>query len=337
MNRTWHCLAKLRNRAFDGFNKTNHNINKKTAMHHHTENESSLFSFLLSCLLCLLPFRLLFSPCFCLSLCLSLCVVSPCGVVVVVGCGVWGVCVVCGVWHAENPCVCRHNAHTCWNMCARGAGIHWDVSNLHTETCLSGHRGEGEVFSSVKQVFLTFVLHRNRMLGSSLIANFRAYKICPHRVITCVRGSPKVTTGSYPIWVWEQVEHGTFPIPSNHSLYLIKILSSNPNILIIRSKTEHSSVLFVQRPSRHSHHTTARHTPPDLTPPHPTPLHPTTNGTTQQKKQRHTRTRTCICICMCTCMCMCIRSLEHVPSMMCYCSKPFDLPQWLNLSVLIKV
>ena len=50
-----------------------------------------------------------------------------------------------------------------------------------------------------------------------------------------------------------------------------------------------------QRPSRHSHHTTP---------------HSTTNGTTQQKKQRHTRTRTCkctcICICMCTCRCTCM-------------------------------
>ena len=51
-------------------------------MHHHTENESSLSSLLLSCLLCLLLFRLLFSPCLCLSLSVSV----WCG-------GLW--CVVC--------------------------------------------------------------------------------------------------------------------------------------------------------------------------------------------------------------------------------------------------
>ena len=28
------------------------------------------------------------------------------------------------------------NAHTCFNMCARGAGTHGDVLNVHTETCL---------------------------------------------------------------------------------------------------------------------------------------------------------------------------------------------------------
>ena len=42
-----------------------------------------------------------------------------------------------------SPCVrskrlrlYRHNAHTCFNMCARGAGTHGDVLNVHTETCL---------------------------------------------------------------------------------------------------------------------------------------------------------------------------------------------------------
>ena len=42
-----------------------------------------------------------------------------------------------------SPCVrskrlrlYRHNAHTCVNMCARGAGTHGDVLNVHTETCL---------------------------------------------------------------------------------------------------------------------------------------------------------------------------------------------------------
>ena len=79
-------------------------------MHHHTENESSLFG------LCLLSLTLSDSLCLCLSLCLS-----PCGVVVVlllwvVVCVVW--CVVCV--HSTRPRVYVQNVpvyagttHTC--------------------------------------------------------------------------------------------------------------------------------------------------------------------------------------------------------------------------------
>ena len=90
--------------------------------------------------------------------------------------------------------------------------------------------------------------------------------------------------------------------------------------------------LFVQRPSRNSHHTT----------PHST----TSVAPHNQKKQRHStytymyvymhvyvyvyRACVCVCVCvcamcicmsmcmcMCMCMCTCVRSQEHVPSMMC--------------------
>ena len=37
---------------------------------------------------------------------------------------------------SRRPRVYRHNAHTCFNMCARGAGTHGDVLNVLTETCL---------------------------------------------------------------------------------------------------------------------------------------------------------------------------------------------------------
>ena len=65
-------------------------------------------------------------------------------------------CGVCGVvWHAENP-VCRlktppcvhskrpvyaGNTRTCFSTCARGAGTHGDVLNVHTESVLSLHTG----------------------------------------------------------------------------------------------------------------------------------------------------------------------------------------------------
>ena len=37
---------------------------------------------------------------------------------------------------SKCPRVYRHHAHTCFNMCARGAGTHGDILNVHTETCL---------------------------------------------------------------------------------------------------------------------------------------------------------------------------------------------------------
>ena len=115
-------------------NKTKHYNQLKTAMHHHTENEPSLFS-LLSSLLFSFCLRLLsVSLCLCLSVsvfvrccgcgcCVLLCVVScvvvwcVCGVV----CGVW--CVVCPLStspcvRSKRPRVYRHHAPTCDNMCA---------------------------------------------------------------------------------------------------------------------------------------------------------------------------------------------------------------------------
>ena len=61
----------------------------------------------------------------------------------------WYVCVCGVVWHVENAPglyiqnvpVCRHHAHVCFNTCARGAGIHGDVLNVHTGTFLDGHTG----------------------------------------------------------------------------------------------------------------------------------------------------------------------------------------------------
>ena len=95
----------------------------RMALHHHTESES--FSLLLSCLLLI---RVLFS-------------LSPCGVVVVL---LWWVVVsvVCGVStrtilrvYVQNVPVCTSTTRTHVSTCARGASIHGDVLNVHTETC----------------------------------------------------------------------------------------------------------------------------------------------------------------------------------------------------------
>ena len=106
-------------------------------MHHHTENESSLFSLLLSCLLCLLSLSLSFfvSACLCLRVLLRSCC---CGVLwcvmlcCVLCCGVCARCVVwCGALknpvrplntspcvRPKRPHVSRHHAHMLKHVCA---------------------------------------------------------------------------------------------------------------------------------------------------------------------------------------------------------------------------
>ena len=37
--------------------------------------------------------------------------------------------------YVQNVPVCTGTTHTCFNMCARGAGTHGDVLNVHTGTC----------------------------------------------------------------------------------------------------------------------------------------------------------------------------------------------------------
>ena len=105
-------------------------------MHHHTENESSLFSclvffcLLFSCLVSPLPSSLLslslssfsvFFLCLCLSLSVS---VSVCCCVLF--CVVWW-CVVCGVAHWKTPCVHSTRLHVCVQnvpVCTGTTGTH---------------------------------------------------------------------------------------------------------------------------------------------------------------------------------------------------------------------
>ena len=129
-------------------------------MHHHTENESSLFSCLV---LSSFVFSSLSVPVFFLCLCLCLClrvllrvgVRGLCGVCVCV-CFVWCVCVCfvwCGVWRdlargknppcvdSKRPRVYRHHAHMLKHMCAwcrntrgRFERTHGDVLLMNQQT-----------------------------------------------------------------------------------------------------------------------------------------------------------------------------------------------------------
>ena len=164
-------------------------------------------------------------------------------------------------------------------MCARCAGTNGDVLNVHTETC----------FHSVKQVFLTFLERLKRMLGSSLIDNFLFSMNGPHMGYHVLQRFTKETLESLPILSLRIGRTRNVPDSTNHSLYLTKLFNSSYpegkrwilpfffcsiiersalarcNILIIRSKKEHSSdYLFSDLRAIHT------------TPHHTTPNHPTT-------------------------------------------------------------
>ena len=69
------------------------------------------------------------------------------------------------------------------------------------------------------------------MLGSSLVANFLLVMNGPHRIITCFRGSPKVTTGSYPFFAQSLIAP-LLPV-AIHSSYEVR----KKNLQIICSAT----------------------------------------------------------------------------------------------------
>ena len=162
-----------------------------TAMHHHTENESSLFSCLVFfCLVLSLLFRLLFSLCPCLL---------PLSLSVSVSVSVWCVCVVlCGVWcgvstpHVSvctfktSPCVPAPRAHMLKHVCAWCRYKRGRFERTH-----------GDVFHRSNKRFLTFLEHPERMLGSPLIDNFLLTRMSHIWFITCFRGS-QITAGSQP-------------------------------------------------------------------------------------------------------------------------------------------
>ena len=85
----------------------------------------------------------------------------------------------------QNVPVCTGTTRTCVTTCARGAGTHGDVLNLHTEVFLDGHT-EGRGSSSV---LLTKICH---------VWSSRASEVHHKKPI-----------GSYPFSVWEQVERAT--------------------------------------------------------------------------------------------------------------------------------
>ena len=85
---------------------------------------------------------------------------------VVVGRGVC-LCVCCGTLEKREKPVCGFKnaatTRTCVSTCARGAGTHGDVLNLHTEGVLYVHTGEqGVIVSSAYQNLPTYGDHVNQ-------------------------------------------------------------------------------------------------------------------------------------------------------------------------------
>ena len=179
------------------------------------------------------------------------------------------------------------------------------------------------VCSLAKQVFFDILEHLNRMLGSSLIANFLLTMNGPRRVITCFRGSPKETARSYPILRIGRA------LSLDAPLLPVAMYSSCSFLffLFFYDQTMKGTTTQGQRPPRQRHvdHTTNHPTNQQRRATHDMTQHHTT------KTRRHTRTRTCTCTCTCICnvgvhvhvgviFCSFLtkkRSLEHVPSMMC--------------------
>ena len=188
-------------------------------MHHHTENESSLFSclvlsssllssLLLSCLSS--PVFLLSVPSLSLSLSVSGLLYPPCGVVcrvVVLCCGVLCMCAVwCVVCDTLRNPVCPLNTSPC--VRSKTSSVCTGTTRTHVSTCVrvvpvqtgTFERTHGDVFSSVKQVLiLTFIERLKRMLGSSLIDNFLRTMNGPHVGYHVLQRFTKETLESLPI------------------------------------------------------------------------------------------------------------------------------------------
>ena len=96
--------------------------------------------------------------CVCVCRCVWLCVfVWSCVVCCYCVCGAWcgtlkTLCVDSKRLHVyiRNVSVYAGNTRTCFPTCVRGAGIHWDVLNLHTEAFLNLHTGGLRQFSLPK-------------------------------------------------------------------------------------------------------------------------------------------------------------------------------------------
>ena len=266
----------------------------------------------------------------------------------------WLWCVVCGLARLKNPCVhstrprvyvqkrpqvYRHHAHMCFNMCAWCRHTRGRIERTHGDV-LSGHTGWGEGdgcrrqprFSSVKQVFLTFLSILTRCWVHLLSPIFCLPKFAHIRDITCFRGSPKK-----PLDL-TFFENGVSSIIERSALARCNVLTiRNRNTLqTICSATFapflSSSFYFSMtqwegpRHKDNDHHDNDMSTTPHHTQP-PNQQRRATHDMTRHHTTKITKTHTYTHMYMSVFMYMSVsfllishakkHSLEHVPSMMC--------------------
>ena len=155
-------------------------------------NFSSLSSFIFSCLS-----SFIFSCLSCVVVCVAVVVCVRCGVV---RCGVCRGTLKNPRVYTQNVPVCTGTTRTSIKTCARGAGTHGDV--------LNGHTGFSARHTTRHKTQDT--THKTTQLT----------KNCPRKIITCFRGSPKVSTGSYTFSSLKKDREQHVADSSNHSLYL---------------------------------------------------------------------------------------------------------------------
>ena len=197
--------------------------------------------------------------------------------------------------------MCPSTTRTCGNTCARGAGTHGDVLNLHTEvfgtdTWGRGRRGErGEGGSP--SVLLT--------------------KKSPRRVLTWPHRFTERNPLILPIQGLRIDREQLVPESSNHSLHLMNLFifsnleeSAHTTDTNTNTKTQtptQQTQTPTQRHTQHTQHThthTHQHIPTDPPTQHHSPPPPSPPPRTRTRKR--TCTCTCICVCACICICRCV-------------------------------
>ena len=117
-----------------------------------------------------------------------------------------------------SPCVPAPRAHMFQQVCAWCRYKRGRFERAH-----------GDVFSLVKQLIFDISERLKRMLGSSLIDNFLFSMNGPDMGYHVLQRFTKETLESLPILSLTIGRTRNVADSTNHSLYLIKMLSSNPS------------------------------------------------------------------------------------------------------------
>ena len=158
--------------------------------------------------------------CVCVYVCMLLLCVWLCVCVVCVWCWLCDTLKKPPCVDSKSPRVYGHHAHMCFNMCAWCRHTRGRFESRHGENFERTHGPSPNTHTHAKKGVKT---KENKKKSPSVLLT----KICPRRVITCFRGSPKVTTGCCPCSSLRIDRERHVPDSSNHSLYLTKLSSSS--------------------------------------------------------------------------------------------------------------